>query len=110
MLTNEVNELRQLPLDGRPRRARIPPRWTLRLWLGFELGYWRHHDTGRWTTVGELRAALASFVSVPLKSVQFRLGGAMLRDEQTAESVELFSRTADVRADAGAHIRNMRCG
>ena len=38
----------ELPLDGRPRAARIPPSWQLRLWLGFELGFWRQQARDRY--------------------------------------------------------------
>ncbi|KAL1523453.1 hypothetical protein AB1Y20_018393 [Prymnesium parvum] len=84
----------EMPLDDRPRRARIPPRWTLRVWLGYELGFWRLHDVGRQTTVLQIRTAAADFAGVAIERVHLRLGGVDLSDDQTAEEISLFNRTS----------------
>jgi hypothetical protein len=52
----------ELPLDGRRKRARIPPTWRLQLWVeaparGCKAGFWRE-DVTRTTIVAELAASL----------------------------------------------------
>lgn len=78
-----------LPLDGAPRRARIPPRWQLRTWVSDEHGYWRC-DVERHTTALQLRQSLAQHLSVPLETVCLALRGAKLADDVTTEECELF--------------------
>ena len=89
----------ELPLDGRLRRARIPPSWTLRVWLNDELGFWRQAVT-RSTSIAELRQSAAAFARVDdVESVRLTFGrsSASLCDELTAEEVDLFGRQKDVR-------------
>ena len=82
----------QLPLDGQPRRARIPPRWQLRVWIDDEHGFWRH-DVSRTMTVERLRSAAAEAVSLEPNRVRLLLDGdAMDDDGATVESVDLFGR------------------
>lgn len=88
----------ELPLDGAPRRARIPPCWQLRVWLGFEIGFWRHDSVTRGTTLGELRRAAAERAGVPLEKLQLLARGAALRegDAATAEDARLFERRGEL--------------
>jgi hypothetical protein len=87
----------ELPLDGKPRRARIPPSWQLRLWLGFEHGYLRT-DVSRDTAIGSLRRAAAERAGVPLEKLQLLSRGAALRegDAATAEDARLFERRGEL--------------
>tara|TARA_B110001452_G_scaffold16519_1_gene13518 strand:+ start:525 stop:1067 length:543 start_codon:yes stop_codon:yes gene_type:complete len=78
-----------LPLDGAPRRARIPPTWQLRTWVSDEHGFWRC-DVGRSTTALQLRQKVAQHMGVPLDTVALALRGAKLADDVTTEQCELF--------------------
>ena len=96
-----------LPLDGSPRRARIPPRWTLSVWVSRGRGYFRTEVT-RHTTVGELDARLRAWAGPASvgAALHFR-GGARLgatappvaiAPGATVEEVGLFGRARDVEA------------
>ena len=89
----------ELPLDGRLRRARIPPSWTLRVWLNNELGFWRQPVT-RSTRIAELRLSAAAFARVDGESVRLAFGAssvsAVLDDDLSAEDVDLFGRQKEV--------------
>lgn len=91
-----------LPLDGGMRRARIPRRWQLRLWVNDDVGFWRH-DVTRKTTVKELRTALASKTKQPLEAVSFVLGSQSLNDDAaTVEAIDLFNRKSEFKIVLGA--------
>lgn len=94
-----------LPLDGRPRRARIPPSWHLRKWLDDERGFWRM-QVERTTTFSAIRHSAAQFAGVPLSAVQLFYAAAGqgvgradgprvdIEDEWTVEDAALFSRVS----------------
>ena len=89
-----------LPLDGSPRRARIPPRWTLSVWVSRGRGYFRTEVT-RATTVGELDARLRAWAGPASVGAELHFrGGARLgaRPGATVEEVGLFGRARDVEA------------
>lgn len=79
-----------LPLDGGVKQARIPRRWQLRVWIDGH-GFWRT-DVTRGTPVGELRRSAAQHMRQPTEAVELLLDGSAVRDEETVESVRLFSR------------------
>lgn len=87
-----------MPLDGiSSKRARIPPRWRLCVWVSDEHGFFRC-DCDRSTTFGELRRKAAIFAGVEADRVQLRFGQAgrsppvAVDDAATAEETGLFSR------------------
>ena len=89
-----------LPLDGSPRRARIPPRWTLSVWVSRGRGYFRTEVT-RATTVGELDARLRAWAGPASVGAELHFrGGARLgaRPGATVEEAGLFGRARDVEA------------
>ena len=96
-----------LPLDGSPRRARIPPRWTLSVWVSRGRGYFRTEVT-RHTTVGELDARLRAWAGPASVGAELHFrGGARLgatappvaiAPGATVEEVGLFGRARDVEA------------
>ena len=55
-----------LPLDGSPRRARIPEAWQLCVWVGDERGFWRFNAVTRATPVSELRQHAADHLGLTL--------------------------------------------
>lgn len=82
----------ELPLDGvGAQRARIPPCWTLQLWVGDAHGYFRA-NVEITTTVFELRAAAARHVGVPPERITLRLDGTTVDDASTARELDLFVR------------------
>ena len=82
----------ELPLDGRPGRARIPPCWQLDVWVDEACGFWRG-EVRRETTVGELRSLAARHAGCSSEAVTLRLDGAPLDDDAaTAEQIDLFGR------------------
>ena len=85
-----------LPLDGRQKRARIPPTWQLQVWLGYDLGYWRYREVSSNTTALHLRRAAAAFADAPVERVRLRLAGAELGDHQTAEELNLFGQSSQL--------------
>jgi hypothetical protein len=87
----------ELPLDGQPKRARIPPRWRLQVWLSERHGYLRH-DVQRDTTAGDLRRAAAAAAGVSPESVRLRLGAdpQPLADFLTVEALRLFGREREL--------------
>mmetsp|Transcript_2061 Transcript_2061/g.6453 ORF Transcript_2061/g.6453 Transcript_2061/m.6453 type:complete len:264 (+) Transcript_2061:184-975(+) len=87
----------ELPLNGQPKRARIPPRWRLQVWLDERRGYLRH-DVQRDTTVGELRRAAATSAGVPMDAVKVYMGEDThpLSDPVTIEALRLFGREAQL--------------
>jgi len=89
-----------LPLDGQPRRARIPPRWQLRIWLSDEHGFLRL-DVRRSTTIGEVRDAASERARADgaSRSVRLALAGRELEDHLTVEQAGLFGRTGELRAE-----------
>lgn len=83
-----------LPLDGGQTHARIPPKWTLQVWLDEDLGggRWRH-DVGAHTTVAELRASCAKHLGQAPSAVRLLLDAEPLMDGGgTAASLRLFER------------------
>ena len=96
-----------LPLDGSPRRARIPPRWTLSVRVSRGRGYFRTEVT-RATTVGELDARLRAWAGPASVGAELHFrGGARLgatappvaiAPGATVEEVGLFGRARDVEA------------
>ena len=95
----------ELPLDGQPRRARIPGSWQLCVWVDADAGFWRH-DVRRDTTVRALRASAVAFMRVPAESVDLCFGcdATPLDDDATAEELSLFSRRRECRVS----IRQVR--
>lgn len=87
----------ELPLDGQPKRARIPPRWRLQVWVNERYGYLRH-DVQRDTTAGDLRRAAAVAAGVPPEVVRLRLGAdpQPLADFLTVEALRLFGREGEL--------------
>lgn len=110
----------KMPLDGeRHKTARIPPQWQLQLGLGAVPGFARLEVT-RATEVHELRASIAATVTTTLArrwaannapltaadapfpptdahSILLLLGKTQaLRDDETAETLELFERRSDL--------------
>ena len=83
-----------MPLDGKPRQARIPPRWQLKVSTA-EHGFWRHEVT-RSTSALELRQSAATHVGLPLDVVQLRFAGALVEDAATVEELGLFGREREV--------------
>ena len=85
-----------LPLDDgpirRPRRVRIPPSWSLRVWLNNDIGFWRMDVTAE-TTIRELRESVAASAGVDaLYQIKLHLGdGHRLRDYETVRSTDLFN-------------------
>ena len=84
----------EMPLDGKPRQARIPPRWQLKVSTA-EHGFWRHEVT-RSTSALELRQSAATHVGLPLDVVQLRFAGALVEDAATVEELGLFGREREV--------------
>ena len=91
-----------LPLDGGVRRARIPRKWQLRLWIDDEHGFWRYNDVTRGTTMAALRQAVAQHTHCDARQITLSLGGVALRDGSTAEDVKLFSKTKELTVTLGA--------
>ena len=97
----------ETPLDGRPRRARIPSLWTLTLWLGRKHGTLRVRDVGRHTCVGEVHEAVAAALGLTDEHVRIGLKEAsgskfpsrrwaagtsdVFVPEASAEAVDLFN-------------------
>ena len=87
----------EMPLDGRPSRARIPPRWQLKVYIDAnDHGYFRHDCTAK-TTVGSLRAAAAAALAVARDAVTLTIDGAALDDSQSAEEARLFERMSRLK-------------
>ena len=84
----------ELPLDGRPRRARIPPRWQLRVSTA-DHGFWRQ-DVTKLTSALELRQGAAVHVGQPLESVLLSFAGALVEDGVTVEELGLFGREREL--------------
>ena len=84
----------QLPLDGTPKRARIPPAWQLQVWVEEKSSFWRCDQLARDTTVGALRHDIASFARCPAAHVELHLDGRLLDDASTAEELSLFSKAS----------------
>mmetsp|Transcript_3301 Transcript_3301/g.6840 ORF Transcript_3301/g.6840 Transcript_3301/m.6840 type:complete len:326 (-) Transcript_3301:431-1408(-) len=87
-----------LPLDGRPRRARIPPRWRLAVWISHDHGFWRV-DVARDTAVAHLRANAATHLRTQVDNVGLRYAGSadFLQNTETCEDIALFHRKADLQ-------------
>ena len=87
----------EMPLDGRPSRARIPPRWQLKVYIDAnDHGYFRHDCTAK-TTVGALRTAAAAALAVARDAVTLAIDGADLDDSQSAEEARLFERLSRLK-------------
>jgi len=87
----------EMPLDGRPSRARIPPRWQLKVYIDAnDHGYFRHDCTAK-TTVGSLRAAAAAALAVARDAVTLTIDGAAVDDSQSAEEARLFERMSRLK-------------
>ena len=87
----------EMPLDGRPSRARIPPRWQLKVYIDAnDHGYFRHDCTAK-TTVGAVRAAAAAALAVERDAVRLTADGADLDDAQSAEEARLFERMSRLK-------------
>ena len=86
-----------LPLDGRPRRARIPPRWQLKVWVDDESGFWRC-DVTRDTKIAALTLAAAQHMK--RESVLLMLSGVVLDERSTVEEVGLFGRGRELIVEA----------
>ena len=88
---------------GVPNRAKIPPRWQLRH-LGCGEGIWRCHDVTRGTTGLQLRESAARCFGREPGQVRLRLGDypndEVVRDEQTAEEIDLWNRKKELRVYA----------
>ena len=96
----------ELPLDGRPRRARIPPRWTVRVWLSDELGFWRE-AAARDTPCGSLRLSAAAYAGVAPSHVRLcyvneEMEEMEVDDRWTVEEAQLFRRVSQLRVAIGA--------
>ncbi|CAM9523747.1 unnamed protein product, partial [Laminaria digitata] len=94
-----------LPLDGvSEKRARIPPSWRLQLYVpegaggGARSGFFVRTDLKEGSTVLELRREIAwqPRFGLPLERVALTLDGRVLRDDETAGSLDLFNRQRDV--------------
>ena len=101
----------EMPLDGSPQRARIPPEWALRLNVkdsaGFAFTFDVHVDVTRATTMREIREAAARHVTqtgsmgeVSAEKISLTVEGhtGELDDARTAEEVDLFSNATKVKA------------
>ena len=87
----------EMPLDGRPSRARIPPRWQLKVYIDAnDHGYFRHDCTAK-TTVGALRAAAAAALAVARDAVTLTIDGTAVDDSQSAEEARLFERMSRLK-------------
>ena len=87
----------EMPLDGRPSRARILPRWQLKVYIDAnDHGYFRHDCTAK-TTVGALRTAAAAALAVARDAVTLAIDGADLDDSQSAEEARLFERLSRLK-------------
>jgi len=84
----------EMPLDGKPRQARIPPRWQLRISTA-EHGFWRHEVT-KLTSALELRQSAAMHVGLPLNDVLLSFAGALVEDSVTVEELGLFGREREL--------------
>ncbi len=87
----------ELPLDGRPRRARIPPRWQLRVWIGDDHGFWRM-DVARDTTVAEIAASAALCGGASRARLWLGLD-ELLEAGRTVEELALFSRVHELSVE-----------
>ena len=87
-----------MPLNGGVSRARIPPSWQLRVWVNDTVGFWRF-DVKRGTRGRNLRKALAKETGAPLEDIRLRLGCGDIGDDDTAESVDLFSRRQQLKVE-----------
>jgi len=92
-----------LPLDGRSRpRARIPPRWRLRVWVSAAIGFWAH-DCDRGTTVRQLYDAAAAELAPDCDQIlRLSIDGEAVdaageAGRWTVEEARLFERQAQVR-------------
>ena len=84
----------EMPLDGKPRQARIPPRWQLKVSTA-EHGFWRHEVT-KLSSALELRQSAATHVGLPLDAVLLRFAGASVEDSATVEELGLFGREREL--------------
>jgi hypothetical protein len=84
----------EMPLDGKPRQARIPPRWQLKVSTA-EHGFWRHEVT-KLTSALELRQGAAMHVGLPLDAVLLSFAGALVEDGATVEELGLFGREREL--------------
>ena len=84
----------EMPLDGKPRQARIPPRWQLKVSTD-EHGFWRHEVT-KLTSALELRQSAAMHVGLPLDAVLLRFAGVLVEDSATVEELGLFGREREL--------------
>ena len=85
-----------LPLDGRPRRARIPPKWQLKLWVDDETGFWRC-EVSRHAKIAALNHAAAQHTKCD--TARLTLAGAALDERSTVEEAGLFGRTQQLSVD-----------
>ena len=86
----------ELPMDGRRKKARIPPVWQLQVWLEERSTYYRKR-VSRATTIAELREGIARMAGAhSVDSVTLRLGDDILDDAQTVESARLFQREGEL--------------
>ena len=90
-----------LPLDGvSEKRARIPASWRFQLYVPEGAsGFFVRTDLREGSTVAELRREIARQPRsgvLPLDRVSLTLGGRVLRDDETAGSLDLFNRQRDV--------------
>jgi len=89
-----------MPLDGRPKRARIPPTWRMQLWSEGIRGFFRT-DVRRQMTVAELNLAMAASRDLAAGCVSLaELNGVPLPPELSVEEVRLFHRLADKQIEA----------
>ena len=84
----------EMPLDGKPRQARIPPRWQLKVSTA-EHGFWRHEVT-KLSSALELRQSAATHVGLPLDAVLLSFAGALVEDGATVEELGLFGREREL--------------
>jgi hypothetical protein len=95
----------QLPLDGAPRRARIPSEWRLQLYLGKGYSFFRA-DVSRGTPLRALEEQAAAYVAARRRAsaiarlapawaggcVALWHGAERLAPSMTAEEAQLFAR------------------
>ena len=86
----------EMPLDGRRKKARIPPVWQLQVWLEEHTTYYRKR-VSRETPISEIREGVARKAGVSAaESVTLRLGEEDLDDAQTVEGSRLFEREREM--------------
>ncbi len=95
----------EVPCDGSPSRARIPPTWQLRTWLKFAQppGYLAH-DVTRGTTVDDIRRAAAEYTGVDFERLRIRFGDGNPDDRRTARPLPPAARAHAARADGLARV------